>query len=379
MHGKSEKRTRRLFGLVYFLCSVAILSATVFLLSSEKTTAVLNFVFASVSQYSIAAKTENAEKAITEKGNDVHEITSAENKTEQFSDAVSTRSDEYETPSDLEEMEADYLAVFAMQDADGDVLEDDFSTSGATDQVGFSSVRNATATKMPDFDVLLAMGAELNSIQDGEPLVLIYHTHTSESYLLSDTGAFWSAYETHTDEQDRNMIRVGTVLKEVLENAGIGVIHDTAVYDEGYDGAYARSREGIEKILAEYPSVQIVLDVHRDAFYYSDTSRGKPVVEIDGKKAAQIMIISGAEEGQITDFPNWEYNLRFALELQNTASELYEGLMRPLYFCQRKYNMDITKNSLLLEIGTDANTLDEALYAAHLCANALVKVIENHK
>ena len=91
------------------------------------------------------------------------------------------------------------------------------------------------------------------------------------------------------------------------------------------------------------------------------------------------MIISGAEEGQITDFPDWEYNLRFALELQNTASTLYDGLMRPIYFCQRKYNMDIMKNALLLEIGSDANTLDEALYAANLCAQAMVKMIEKHK
>lgn len=359
MYGREEKYTRRLFGFFYFSFGILLFLAAVRFLCSDVPLRLLQSVFPFAAQTEIVA--ENAE--------DPYDKSVA-------SEAVSSF---YETPSDVAQMEAEYLAVFAAQEEDGAVIADDFSTAGATDFVHNTAIRNATASQQPDFENLLSLGADLQINQTDESLVLIYHTHTSESYLLSDNGGFWSSYETRSEAQDRNMIRVGAEMKSVLESAGIGVIHDTTVYDTQYNGAYARSREGIEKILAENPSVQIVLDVHRDAFYYSDTSRGKPVTEIDGKNAAQVMIIAGAQEGQITHFPDWEYNLRFALELQNTASGMFEGLMRPLYFCQRKYNMDIAKNALLLEIGTDANTLDEALYAAHLCAKALVQVIENHK
>ncbi len=361
MYGKEEKNTRRIFGIFYFCFSILLLFSAACFLYSGVPVRMLASVFLFAAQTNVVSEVSDTVSGSVDVSGD------------QKQPSV------YETPSDIAQMEAEYLAVFAVQDADGDVLADDFSTAGATDYVCNAVVRNATASKQPDFENLLSLGADLQITDMQAPLVLIYHTHTSESYLLSDNGGFWNAYETRSEAQDRNMIRVGAEIKSVLENAGIGVIHDTTVYDTQYNGAYARSREGIEKILAENPSIQIVLDVHRDAFYYSDTSRGKPIVEIDGKKAAQVMIITGTQEGQITDFPEWEYNLRFALELQDTASGLHEGLMRPLYFCQRKYNMDICRNALLLEVGSDANTLDEALYAAHLCAKALVQVIENHK
>ena len=172
------------------------------------------------------------------------------------------------------------------------------------------------------------------------------------------------------------MIRVGDEICKVLEENGIGFIHDTGIYDEVYEGAYSRSRETVRKYLEEYPTIQIVLDVHRDAIHYSDSEYAKPTAQINGIKAAQIMIITGAEEGYITDFPNWENNLKFALLFQKTAEESYEGLMKPLYFCQRKYNMDLGVCSLLLEMGTDANTLEEAMYSGYLTGRVLTEIIE---
>ena len=91
------------------------------------------------------------------------------------------------------------------------------------------------------------------------------------------------------------------------------------------------------------------------------------------------MIITGCEEGNVTDFPNWEKNLTFALELQSVCENLYPGLMRPIYFCQRKYNMDLTHNNLLVEMGSCANTLEEAAYSGKLLGNALVKLLDSAK
>ncbi len=90
------------------------------------------------------------------------------------------------------------------------------------------------------------------------------------------------------------------------------------------------------------------------------------------------MIITGVEEGPVTDFPNWEQNLRFALALQQTSQDLHEGLMKPVYFCRRRYNMDVTPCSLLLEFGSDGNTLAEAVYAGTLFGEALSQFIEDH-
>lgn len=281
----------------------------------------------------------------------------------------------FETPEDIMQFEKEYLAQFTSATPVGTVEEVFFKTSGATDTVNGISIKNATATKTPDFEALMKDGPVLEVTDKSEPLVLIFHTHTTESYLLSDNGVFYEDYETRSFDPAKNMVRVGDEICRVLSENGIGYIHDTNIYDESYDGAYSRSRVTVEKYLEEYPSIQIVLDVHRDAIYYSDTSHCKPTAEIDGKKAAQIMIITGAEEGYITDFPDWEDNLRFALCFQKTAEESFPGLMKPLYFCQRKYNMDTAKCSLLLEIGTDANTLEEALYSANMTGKILTEII----
>ena len=119
----------------------------------------------------------------------------------------------------------------------------------------------------------------------------------------------------------------------------------------------------------------ITLDVHRDAIHYSDGIKCKPTAEINGKKAAQVMIITGCEGGGVEEFPRWYENLAFSVNLQNTVEESYNGLMRPIFFCNRKYNMNVTPCSVLLEFGTDANTLEEAVYSASLIGESLGKML----
>ena len=127
--------------------------------------------------------------------------------------------------------------------------------------------------------------------------------------------------------------------------------------------------------MEEYPSIEITIDLHRDDITYKDKTKVKPTAVINGKKAARMMIISGCEYGLVKNYPDWEYNLRFDLAVQEKVNELYEGVMRPVLFSQRKYNMYETHNSFLLEIGTDANTLDEACYSARMFGDALGKLL----
>ena len=173
------------------------------------------------------------------------------------------------------------------------------------------------------------------------------------------------------------MVRVGDELVEYLEKAGFVVIHDTEIHDLDYNTSYDSSRKIIEKYLEEYPSIEITIDVHRDSITYSNKTKVKPTAEVNGKKAARMMIISGCEYGRVEDFPDWEYNLRFDLAVQQQVNSMYEGVMRPILFSERKYNMYETHNSFLLEIGTDANTLDEACYSARLFGNALGELLNN--
>ena len=279
-----------------------------------------------------------------------------------------------EPPADVAAMQKDFAEDHAPEEGEDSVGEVFFVTDHATDIIGDVAIRNATETLSPDFAALLEEGPALTAEDPAAPTVLVFHTHTTESYALNGDGLYYPEQPTHRRQADRNVVRVGDELCAVLEQRGIGYIHDTEIYDDEYDGAYARSREAAQRYLAEYPSLKIVIDVHRDAFR-DGGKHIKPTAVVDGKKAAQIMIITGAEEDGI-EFPHWETNLRFALALQKTAQEKYMGLMKPLFFCPRRYNMDLTENAVLLEIGTEVNTLEEAVYAARLMGDVIAECVK---
>ena len=280
----------------------------------------------------------------------------------------------WQTPADILAAQTAYLEKYKDAPPAGTVTERFFVNDGATDVVGNVAVRNCTDQRL-DFAALLDEGAPLDEIDKSQPLVLIFHTHTTEGYLPAFTGSFYKDYVTRSADPAMSVVRVGDAICDALEAQGIGVIHDTKIYDEAYDGAYARSRADVQAYLEQYPSIQITLDIHRDAIWDSDTAAIKPTAEIDGRKAAQVMIITGVEEGPVTVFPHWRENLRFALALQKSAQALHEGLMKPVYFCRRRYNMDLTPCSLLLEFGSDTNTLEEAVYAGALLGEALAGLI----
>ncbi len=224
---------------------------------------------------------------------------------------------------------------------------------------------------------LLEQKADLKIKDASKPTVLIYHTHTTESYSLLDVGYYTGSLDTRSKSADRNMVRVGDDLCKYLNANGINTIHDTEIHDENYTGAYKHSRKSVLKYLEEYPTIDITIDVHRDDITYENKTKVKPTATIAGKKAARMMIIAGAEYGSVTNYSTWQYNLRFVTAVQNEVNNEYPSLMRPILFAERKYNMDLTHNSFLLEVGTDANTLDEATYSARLFATALSKLLKD--
>lgn len=303
---------------------------------------------------------------------------SAEEKKASDSEALPTASVTNEgVPQDIAALIAEAEQKYAQSPNDGEIIEADYSIKNATSEFDGIYVRNTTKNHTVDIEQLLKGKIHAN-ISRGEPSVLIYHTHTSETYELLDRGFYTNARSSRSENSAENMVRVGEEICEVLEKNGFKTIHDKTVYDEKYSGAYDRSREHISQILKDNPSIQIVLDVHRDAIYQKDGSRIKPVMVSNGRKTAQIMIISGCEDGNVTGFPNWEKNLTFAVQLQQQLTKDNPGLMRPLMFCDRKYNMDLIPCALLVEFGSDANTLSEAVYSAQLFAQSLSKLLKEY-
>lgn len=278
-------------------------------------------------------------------------------------------------PEDIENIMNNAEKNFDSAEKGGKIISETYGKSSATDVSGNVLIKNTTGRNV-DFLQLIKEKPILEKAEKGEVSVLIFHTHTTECYQTLDKENYLKSFSPRNEDKTENMVRVGKEIASQLEKAGIGVIHDKEIYDRKYSGAYERSGEAVDRYLEKYPSIQVVLDVHRDAIQTSETTKVKPVTTINGKKAAQIMIISGCEGGDVTGFPDWEDNLKFALKLQKTAEEMYPTLMRPLFFCNRKYNMYKSKCSVLLEMGSDGNTLDEAAYSGRLIGDVLAEMLK---
>lgn len=212
--------------------------------------------------------------------------------------------------------------------------------------------------------------------KNGEPQVLIMHTHATESYEPYERDFYDASFNSRTTDRSMNMAAVGDKIAEQLETAGIGVIHDTTLHDyPSYNGSYDLSRETVQKYLDEYPSIKIVLDVHRDAIERESGERIAPLAAIDGKNAAQVMIICGCDDGTM-NMPNCMKNLRFACLLQRQMESDYPGLTRPVLFDYRKYNQDLTTGSILIEMGGHANSIEQAEYSGELVGKSLARCLE---
>ncbi|MBQ7859457.1 MAG: stage II sporulation protein P, partial [Faecalibacterium sp.] len=256
----------------------------------------------------------------------------------------------------------------------GTVIEKTYGHGSGDNYISLAagSIKNNTKTSAETVAAAAAAGlpfaVERNSDQ---PQVLIMHTHATETYRLS--AGLWHLPDDSFRSTDRavDMCAVGAVMADTLNAAGICTLHDVTLNDyPSYNGSYDNSRAVVQQYLAQYPSIKVVLDVHRDAIETNGCPVA-PVVEIGGRKAAQVMIISGCDNGTTVKLPNWKKNLGFAAAWESRMESMYPGLTRPVLFSHRFYNQDLTTGSLLIEIGGHGNNLNEALYAGYLVANAL--------
>ncbi len=224
------------------------------------------------------------------------------------------------------------------------------------------------AGQAPDVEALLTQPLELD-LRGDEPTVLILHSHTTESYTQS--GSVYeetSAYRTL--DTAHNMVALGDIVAQMLTEAGIGVIHDTEFHDyPSYSEAYNQAAASTKAYLERYPSIRLVLDLHRDAV----ESKGSQVATkctVGGEKAAQLMFVLGTDTR--LKHPGWERNLSLACKLQVLLEQDNPGICRKMNLSKNRYNQHLGEYALLVEIGAAGNTLEQAKTAARELGEALV-------
>ena len=223
----------------------------------------------------------------------------------------------------------------------------------------------------PDLQQLLAEPLGLH-LADGEPRVLILHTHTTES-ITQTADRYEESSPYRTLDPGHNMIALGGIVADILTQAGIGVFHDREFHDyPSYNGSYNHAAASTRAYLEAHPTIELILDLHRDA---ADTPTGQMVTacSVGGEKAAQLMFVLGTDKR--LNHPDWEQNLSLALKLQVLLERENPGICRKLSLSKNRYNQHLGKYALLVEIGAAGNTLEEAKSAARELGESIVKLV----
>ena len=225
---------------------------------------------------------------------------------------------------------------------------------------------------------LAALASQEINLELGEgPQILIYHTHGSEAYTQTEGARYMESDAYRTTDCTHNVVRVGEEMAAMFRAQGFGVVHDTTLYDyPAYNGAYERSRAGVEKWLEQYPTIRFVLDVHRDALVSADGTAYKLIAQEGEEKVAQVMLVVGSGDGGQAH-PNWRANLALAVKLQLALTARYDQLARPITLRASRFNQHLSAGALLVEVGGHGNTLEEAIAGGRMFAKTVGATLKN--
>ena len=227
-------------------------------------------------------------------------------------------------------------------------------------------ITNYSTNRNIDFETLLNSNDKFFSKASDD--ILLYTTHTSESYANSEGYKFDYTSPRRTTDGQYNMLSIASTFASNLNNKGINTICSLTPHDYGeYNSAYSNSRRTVETLVYANPNASILIDVHRDAIEDLDFA---PKTELRGYKVASLMLVMGIgyDDGYN---PYYEQNLKLALEIQILANKIYPGLFRPMIIRNSIYNQDIKESSFLVEVGASGNTIEEAKLATRCLANLL--------
>ena len=225
-------------------------------------------------------------------------------------------------------------------------------------------IKNETSFDIPDDILNTELDIDKNNI-------LIFHTHTCESYTPSETYPYEQTGNFRTTDLNYTVARLGDELTNYLLGFGFNVNHEKTYHDyPAYTGSYTRSLESVKKDLQENPS-DIIIDLHRDAI--GSKSDYDPSVKIGDDVASQLMFVIGTNGGGLYH-PNWQNNLRFAIKVQEIANEMYPGLFKPMIVRNSRYNQHLGKAAVIIEVGSTGNTLEQSLTSMKYLAKVFEKI-----
>lgn len=223
-----------------------------------------------------------------------------------------------------------------------------------------------------DVEELLLSGGEFPEGEGAK--VLLYSTHTTESYTAS-SGQYVQTAAYRTLDSGYNMLSLGEALENLLLQLGVPTVRDETLHDyPSYNAAYTHARKSVKQFLSREPGLCLVLDLHRDA---ADTSTGqlRTLAQVDGEQSAQLMLVVGSNASGLTH-PDWQSNLALALKLQVLLERLSPGITRPICLRSQRFNQDLSSGSLLIEIGAAGNTRQEAMATLPILAEAIRQLLE---
>lgn len=211
--------------------------------------------------------------------------------------------------------------------------------------------------------------------KENQPQVLIYHTHTCESYAPSEKYRYIPSDNDRTNDLRFTVVRVGEEITKILgEQYGIRVIHDRTIHDrDEYSSSYTKSAETLQKYLNKYPNISLIIDIHRDAASINGRKL-RVSTTIGGNLSAKVMTIIGTD-GRGLPHPNWRENLKLGVKFTNKMNELYPGLSRGINLKLGRFNQYLSSNAILIEVGGNGNTLDEALNSAPHISRVIAELL----
>ena len=211
-----------------------------------------------------------------------------------------------------------------------------------------------------------------------EPTVLIYHTHATESYTPQPGENYQESSPYRTLSDQYNMVSIGDRVAELLEAGGVKVIHDRQLHDyPDYNTSYNSSRASVQSYLNQYPSIQLVLDIHRDASG-DNNNQMTTSATVDGEPSAQIMLVS-AIGTDARPVPRWRENLAMGLKLQTQLERTAPGITRYVNLRASRFNQDLSTGAILVEIGAAGDTHEQAMLAANALARGILTLAKGSK
>ena len=251
------------------------------------------------------------------------------------------------------------------------------ATEGPEERGWFFEPEDASLVRVSDkcgygADVPALLLSELKwDLTQGGPAVLIVHTHGTECYTPGPGEEFTQSSPYRTLDDGYNLVSIGDEVARLLEAGGVETIHDRTPHDSpSYNDAYNQSRMSVEEYLERYPSIRMVLDLHRDA---ASTPSGqlRTLAQVDGEDSAQLMMVVGTDASGL-DHPNWPENMALAIKLTALLEKTHPGLTRPISFRSQRFNQDLSPGAMLIEVGAAGNTHAEALRAARALAKGIL-------